>query len=108
MLQTRYHIQLATRRTTISMDTVLSELLAIRLGVTPNSKAAHKKIREWLETTIHDKLGDNPPGHSQVSQWARRSAIEAIAEGKLMDAVWEHRLKEDEDKNNSEHSAHSS
>ena len=37
-MQERFHIQFDSRRTTITLDTVLSEMLAIKLGVSPDDK----------------------------------------------------------------------
>lgn len=93
-MQTRYHIQLNNKRTTISVDNILSELLAFKLGFHPTDAAAHPAIREWFEQTIRDKLGDNLPRNSRVSQWARAYAIEAIADDGLMRRVWDYRTGE--------------
>ena len=91
-MQSRYHIQLKDRRTTITMDTVASELLAVMLKVEPNSKEAHTTIRIWLNEAVTEALGDDIPSNSRISTWARRLAIEAIARPKLMNQVIEHRI----------------
>ena len=93
-MQTRYHIQLNNKRTTISVDNILSELLAFKLGFHPRDTKAHPAVREWLEHTIREKLGENLPRNSRVSQWARAYAIEAIAEHGLIEQVWSYRLDE--------------
>lgn len=50
----RYHMQLANRRTTVSMDSILSDLLAIKLKVEPGTAEAHTAVRELLESFIDD------------------------------------------------------
>jgi len=93
-IQDRYHIQFKNRRTTITVDRIISELLAVKLGLLPNAPEAHSQIRTWFEKTLHDKLGDNVPGGNRISQDARQYAIEALADKTLMDKVWDWRLEE--------------
>ena len=90
--QTRYHIQFNNRRTTITVDSIISELLAVKLGMLPDDPDTHSTVRDWLEKTLHDKLGENVPGGNRISQYARFYAIEALANKKLMDKVWDWRL----------------
>lgn len=52
------------------------------------------KNRRTMITVDHDKLGENVPGGNRISQDARQYAIEALADRKLMNAVWDWRLKE--------------
>lgn len=92
--QDRYHIHFGNRRTTITVDRVVSELLAVKLGVLPDASEAHSLVRQWFENTLHDKLGENVPGGNRISQDARQYAIEALADKKLINAVWDWRLKE--------------
>lgn len=68
------------------LDTILSDMLAIMLEVDPDGSEAHSVVREWLEKTIIDKLGDNLPTGSRVSQWTRYHAIRAIADTKINEA----------------------
>lgn len=52
----RYHLQLRDYRTTVSMDKIISDLLAIKLGKTPNTEEAHMAIRKQLDQFIaHDR-----------------------------------------------------
>lgn len=90
--QQRYHIQFQGRRTTVTVDKIISELLAVKLGVLPDDPGAHALVRGWLEETLHDKLGENVPGGNRISQYARMYAIEALARPGLMGKVWEWRL----------------
>ena len=91
-MQTRYHIQLNNKRTTISVDNIIADLLACKLGFHPKDTAAYPAIRVWFEQTIREKLGGNLPRNSRVSQWARIYAIEAIADQGLMEKVWDSRI----------------
>lgn len=51
----RYHIQLNSHRTTISLDKIVADLLAIKLEARPRTKEAHSKVRKQLEQFIaHD------------------------------------------------------
>jgi len=93
MKQDRYHINFKNRRTTITVDRTVSELLAIKLGVLPDSPDAHARVREWFEETLHEKLGFSVPGGMHISQDARHYAIEALADKKLMDKVWKWRIE---------------
>ena len=91
--QHRYHIRFHQRRTTVTVDRVISELLAVKLGVLPDDPEAHSIVRVWLEETLQEKLGMNVPGGNWVSQYARMYAIEALAEPGLMEQVWDWRLE---------------
>ena len=93
-IQDRYHIRFRNRRTTITVDRIVSELLAAKLGVSPTVPEAHSQIRAWFEKTLHDKLGENLPGGNRISQYARQYAIEALADKTLMSKVWDWRLEE--------------
>ena len=93
--QTRYHIDFNNRRTTITVDSIISELLAVNFGLLPDDPAAHATVRNWLEKTLHDKLGENVPGGNRISQYARVYAVEELAKKRLMDRVWDWRLSKD-------------
>lgn len=82
-MQERFHIQFESRRTTITLETVVFIMLAIKLGVSPDSKSAHSVVREWLETTIKEKQGNDQPSGVRLSQWVRYYAIRAIAAPEL-------------------------
>ena len=94
MQQDRYHINFKNRRTTITVDRIISELLAVKLGVLPDAPEAHSLVRVWFEETLHEKLGVNVPGGNRISQDARQYAIEALADKTLMGKVWDWRLSD--------------
>jgi len=74
---TRFHLRLGTRRTTATLDTMLSGYLAIHLGYTPQTPQA---VRRWLQ----DRLDEyNDPGRVAVSQWLQREVITALVDTML-------------------------
>lgn len=80
--QKRFHIWFGNSRTTITVDTVLFELMAIKLKHQPDDENAHYVVREWIQDTIVSNLGEQP-GRKNATQWTRRYLIEAIADKRL-------------------------
>ncbi len=79
----KYHITFADKRTTISLDTMLSELLAIKLNQIPETEEAHVAVRGWLQKTLIERMGDqSAPG--MASHFARRYMLEFIADKRLI------------------------
>lgn len=78
----RYHVILGSERTTVSLDDVLSELLALKFKELPDSLEAHQAIRNWLQALIDE---DNDPGRYRVSQWCRDQAILFLMDKTLSD-----------------------
>jgi hypothetical protein len=58
----RYHLQLLEGRTTISLDKIISDLMAIKLGNVPRTKEAHMAVRKQLESFIAHDLGRSGRG----------------------------------------------
>jgi len=85
-MQTRFHLQYKSKRTTISVDKILSVMMAIKLGFEPESKEAYAAVRAWLQDKIVSSLGDDDHRKS-ASYWARIYLIEEIADKKLS-AKW--------------------
>jgi len=52
-------------------------------------------VRAWLEKTLRENLGELVPGGNRISQYARQYAVEALADKKLMQKVWDWRLAKD-------------
>lgn len=80
--QIKFHIRFSEQRTTISVDTLLFEMMALRLKVEPDDEYAHSAVQQWLQDVMVSKLGDQP-GRKNASQWARRYLIEEIADKRL-------------------------
>ena len=49
MNQTRIHVRFDDQRSTVSVDTVLFELMALQLGHNPDEAGALPAVREWLQ-----------------------------------------------------------
>ena len=62
MKTVRYHIQLLEGRTTISLDKIISDLMAIKLETVPRTKEAHIAVRKQLESFIAHDLGRSGRG----------------------------------------------
>ena len=76
----RFHVYLARHRTTVSLDTTLVTLLALKLNRTPGSPDAHQAIRHWLQQRLDDL---NDPGLYQVSQWLQSQVVLALVDHRL-------------------------
>ena len=87
----RYHIQRGNLRTTVTLDSTLSELLSLKIGVNPDQKDAHSAVRQWLQTT-----SDQAANHdsSDFSQWLKRQAILYISDQQLVNRhqAWQHEI----------------
>ncbi|MFN3785452.1 MAG: hypothetical protein ACK4RS_01300 [Thiothrix sp.] len=49
-------------------------------------------MQQWLQATLTDKLGENVPGGSHISQYARKYAIEEIARRELTERLLDWRI----------------
>lgn len=83
MQQKRFHIWFGAKRTTVSVDRVLFELMSIQLGAAPDEDDAHGMVRDWLQDILVSNLGDQDVRKS-ASQWARIYLIEAVADRALV------------------------
>jgi len=81
-MHTRYHITFGEKRNTISVDNILSEMMAIKLKRVPGTAEAHQVVRLWLQDTLVSRLGDYE-GRNDASQYARKCLIEKIADKKI-------------------------
>ncbi len=79
----RYHLTLGPKRTTASLDNLLSGLLAVRLGALPQSPQAHDAVRAWLQAQL-DR--NNDPERCRVSQWLRDETLLFLVDKSLSDA----------------------
>lgn len=73
----RYHVIVHSARTTVTLATVLEELLSLKLGTEPGSPEAHTAVRQWLQREI-----EKDPGavrHGRASQRLAHQAILFIA-----------------------------
>jgi hypothetical protein len=79
----RYHVRLGQRRTTVSVDKIVSQYPSLHLGTTPGTLAAHTAVRAWLQSRIDL---NNDPGRIRVSQWLLAEALDAIVGPNLREA----------------------
>ena len=76
----RYHVMLGTKRTTVTMDSIVSEFLALHLGADPHSSAGHTAVRQWAQDQLD---ANNDPGRIRTSQWLLARAVETLARPSL-------------------------
>ena len=76
----RYHIQRGANRTTVTLDSTICELLALKLGIEPDSQQSHKAVRSWLQSTSEQEVDQKI---NNLSQWLKRKAILHIADNNL-------------------------
>ncbi len=89
----RYHLRLGSKRTTVSLDNMVSDLLAIRLGSVPQSPQAHGSVRAWLQQRLD---WDNDPGRLRVSQWLTDQALLFLVDNTLSDTYFDWLLEQDD------------
>jgi len=77
------HIRFGDKRTSISVDDVLFDLLALKLKVQPSDPEAFGRVRQWLQVRLVEELGDSPE-RKNASQWARRLMVLAVADRRLV------------------------
>ena len=68
----RYHVRIGIKRTTVTLDSPIPELLALSFKVEPNAAAATTAIQKWLQEKLDE---EDDPGRIRVSQWLRGKAI---------------------------------
>src|SRR5512147_2160956 len=84
-LQDIYHVTLGKRRTTVSLDNILSVVLALKFGTEPGTEEAHAAVRRYLQ----DKLdGGNDLKRYYVSQWLREQALFELMDPKVTKMYW--------------------
>lgn len=76
----RFHLRLGQRRTTVTVDTLLSSCLAIHLGYPPETPEAHQTVRRWLQHRLDEH---NDPGRVAVSQWLQREVITTLMDTQI-------------------------
>ena len=78
----RFHVVLGERRTTVSMDKILSDFLTLHFGKRRARRSRHGHPR--LGTARN--LGSNDPGRIAVSQWLAGQALVLLARPELVEA----------------------
>ena len=96
----RYHLNLKKGRTTVSLDKMLSNLVAVKLGYKMGTKEAHSAVREKLMSFISDD--PTRDGYHLASFMSSKAAL-FIADKKTCDKYWDNisiELEEDEELKN--------
>lgn len=83
-----YHIWRGDKRTSVSVHTTLDQMLALRLGGTPDADDRHsqKTVTKWVQGIINAEV---TPSQKNLSQWLQGRALEFIMSGKDMPQLWE-------------------
>ena len=95
----RYHLTIPKKRTTISIDEIISDLIAIKLGFTSVSKDMHTAVRKQLEKLIlpyHDpKSPYYDPYHVnyKLTRFVTKHAILWLAGEEVTDQYYEYKVK---------------
>jgi hypothetical protein len=76
----RFHVWLGEKRTTVTLDSPLPELLALSLSEEPNTSAATRAIARWLQERLDEH---DDPGRARVSQWLRGQAVFHLLDTKI-------------------------
>jgi hypothetical protein len=79
----RYHLTRKGRETTVSIDDILVEMLALKLGHDPDSDEARTAVRAWMQDRL-DKSGDH--GRQHLSQWLKARIVDNIVSDDLREA----------------------
>lgn len=77
--QVSMHIRFGDKRTSITVDDVLFDLLAVKLKVRPDDPEAFGRVREWLQVRLVEELRESSE-RKNASQWARRLMVLAVAD----------------------------
>jgi hypothetical protein len=80
MSQHIYHVLLGKRRTTVSLDKIISTLLSLKLGHDPGTEDAHSAVRVYLQENLD---ATNDPRRTSVSQWLRQEVLLDLVDKKL-------------------------
>ena len=91
---TSYHIKVSfghhEKRTTVSLDKYLSELVCLRLGVEPDAPTAYQTVKTWIESLLNGK--EHAPDFN-LSRWVRHQAFDLIIDAQLNSTYGEWLLK---------------
>jgi hypothetical protein len=95
----RYHLTISKKRTTISMDKTISDLIAIKLGFTATSKDTHAAIRKQLEKLILPYYDPKSPYYNlylinySLTQFVTQQVILWLVGEELTGKYYEYKVK---------------
>lgn len=79
----KFHLQVGTKRTTVTMDIIISEYLALHLGLKPGTPGASTAIRVWMQARVN-AITSKPP--SNLSRWLADEALAELIRPELVEA----------------------
>lgn len=91
----RFHVYLGNKRTTVSIDDMLVDFLAIKLqcwGDSDEHGTIRAKLQRWL-----DEVGD--PRQVRVSQYLHRKIFEYMSDNKISDTYNEAMIEQEKQEN---------
>jgi hypothetical protein len=86
MKMMRYHIQLNRYRTTVVLDEIITELLAIKLDTKPGTKEAHLAVRKQLNIFLPDDPDMTGIG---LRKYLTRKAVLFLSDTILSEKYWQ-------------------
>lgn len=90
MSQQTYHVMHGKRRTTVMVDGFLSAMLALKLGVEPDSEEAHSTVRGHLQDKLDEAAN---PRMNRLSQFLQREILRELVDRKLSEKYLQWSLK---------------
>jgi hypothetical protein len=69
-------------RTTLSLDPILADLLAVSLNETPRTRAAHTAVRDWMDKSLSEWPAFDP--ELPLSRQALTLALRRVADPHLV------------------------
>ena len=82
---TKYHVMLGKRRTTITVNTMIANLLALKLGYAPETEEAYKALREYFQEKL-DKGKDSR--RVLVSYWLQEQGLLELIDSGIAKNYW--------------------
>ena len=74
-------------RTTVCVDKILSQLLALKLGSAPETPEAHAAIRSFLQAKLNEGRARDP-GETRISGWLHEQIVLEVVDNKLSKQYW--------------------
>jgi len=85
----RYHLDLGHKRTTISLDETVADLLAFKLCGSPGDEDAHSTVRNWLQEYVDQHKYKGRYNLSDLSAALREYAILFLVDKRLSTKFWD-------------------
>jgi hypothetical protein len=93
MKDVQVHVSIKKRRTTITLDRIISDLIAIKLGQKPGTQAGQAAVRGQVQGWID---GVDDPLMVRVSQLVAARAVLFLVDPKTGDDYWAYATGEEQ------------